>query len=176
MLDWYKWLAERTARFRRIPAPARPYLLEAVLYLLAARFVLRVIPFQRLIWFFERPPKRPEDTFAERERIGASSPTPFTAGKDEIIGTERERFRKAVQWLTNEAAWFLQGETVCLPRAIAAQVLLRRRGIGTTLYYGAATLPERGLTAHAWLQDGSEVIIGNHDGQDYHILACYPET
>jgi hypothetical protein len=147
-----------------------------MLYLLAARVALRVIPFRRLTWFFERPPRRPQDTFAERERIGAAARTPFTAGKDDITGTERARFRKAVQWIIDEAAWFLPCETVCLPRAIAAQVLLRRRGIGTTLYYGAATLPERGLTAHAWVQDGSQVIVGRSDGQDYHILARYPET
>lgn len=176
MLDWYKWLAERRARFRRLPARLRPYLLEAMLYLLAARLALRVIPFRWLTWFFERPPRRPQDTFAERQRIGASARMPFTARKDEITGTERERFRRRMQWWINEAAWFLPGETVCLPRAIAAQEILRRFGIGTTLYYGAATLPERGLTAHVWLQDGSEVIVGHYDGQDYHILAHYPET
>jgi hypothetical protein len=176
MLDWYKWLAERAARFRRLPARVRPYLLEAIFYLLAARVALRVIPFRRLTWFFERLPRRPQETFAERKRVGASARMPFTAGKDEITGTERARFRRRVQWLTNEAAWFLPGETVCFPRAIAAQALLRRLGIGTTLYYGAATLPERGLTAHVWLQDGSEMIVGHHDGQDYHILAPYPET
>jgi hypothetical protein len=146
-----------------------------MLYLLAARVALRVIPFRRLTWFFEHPPRKPEDTYAERRRIGAAARVPFTAGKDDISGTERARFRKAVQWVTDEAAWFLPGETVCLPRAIAAQVLLRQRGIGTTLYYGAATLPERGLTAHAWLQDGSEIVVGQHDGQDYHTLARYPE-
>jgi hypothetical protein len=76
----------------------------------------------------------------------------------------------------NEAAWFLPGDTVCFPRAIAAQMILRRLGMGTTLYYGAATMPERGLTAHVWLQDGSEIVVGQHDGQDYHILARYSET
>jgi hypothetical protein len=100
---------------------------------------------------------------------------PFTACRHEITGIERERFRKGVQWGINEAAWFLPGETVCFPRAIAAQAFLRRLGIGTTLCYGAATLPERGLTGHVWLQDGDEVVVGQHDGQDYHILARYPE-
>jgi hypothetical protein len=175
MPDWCKWLAERAARFRRFPAPARPYLLEAMFYLLVARLALRVIPFRRLTWFFERPPRRPQDTFAERQRIGAAARMPFTARQDEITGTERERFRKGVQWLINEAAWFLPGETVCFPRAIVAQAILRRLGMAATLYYGAATLPERGLTAHAWVQDGSQVIVGRSDGQDYHILARYPE-
>lgn len=113
MLAWYKWLAERAARFRRLPAHLRPYRIEAILYLLAARLALRVIPFRRLTWFFERPPKRPEDTFAERERLRASSPTLYPILKDEITDAERARFRKGVRWLINEAAWFLPGETVC---------------------------------------------------------------
>jgi hypothetical protein len=176
MLDWYKWLAERAARFRRIPARARPYLLEAMFYLLVARLALRVIPFRRLTRFFERPPRRPLETFAERQRIGVSARIPFTAGHDEITETERERFRRRVQRQTNLAAFFLPGETVCFPRAIAAQVILRRLGIGTTLHYGAATVSDRGLTGHAWLQDGNEVIVGQSNGQDYRILARYPET
>jgi hypothetical protein len=174
MLDWYKWLVERAARFRRLPAHKRPYLLEVMLYLLAARLALCVIPFRWLTWFLERSPRRPQDTFTERRRIGASVRSAFTANRDEITGSERARFRKKAQSLINLAAWFLPGETVCLPRAIAAQTFLRRLGIGTTLYYGAAILAERGLTAHAWLQDGNEVIVGQTDGQEYHTLARYP--
>lgn len=174
MPGWYRWLAERAARFRRVPVHRRLYLLQIMIYLLAARLALRVIPFRWLTWFFERPARRPEDAFAERAWLGASAQIPYTVCKDEIVGVERERLRKVVRWLANEATWFLPGKTVCLPRAIVAQAFLRRLGLGTTLYYGAATLPERGLTAHAWLQDGSEVVIGNTGGQDYHVLAHYP--
>jgi hypothetical protein len=106
--------------------------------------------------------------------MGASARRPFTANRDEITGTERVRFRKKAQSLINLAAWFLPGETVCLPRAIAAQAILRRLGMGATLYYGAATVAERGLAAHAWLQDGDEVIVGQTDGQEYLTLARYP--
>lgn len=174
MLDWSKWLSERVARFRQFPAHKRPYLFKVMFYLLAARLALSVIPFRWLTWFFERPPKRPQDTFAERQRIGAAARKPFPVSKDEIAGLERARFRKRTQSLINDAAWFLPGETVCLPRAMAAQTFLRRLGIGTTLYYGAATLAESGLTGHAWLQDGNEVIVGQTDGKEYLTLARYP--
>lgn len=176
MPGWRKWLAERAARFRRIPIHRRRYLLQVMVGLLAARLALRVIPFRRLTWFFERPSRRPRDTFAERQWLGASALAPYKVHRDEITGIERERLRKVVQWLTNEAAWFLPGQTACLPRAMVAQAFLRRLGMRTILYYGATTLPGRGLTAHAWLQDGIEVVVGNTGGQDYHILARYPET
>ncbi len=176
MPGWRKWLAERAARFRRIPVHRRRYLLQIMACLLAARLALRVIPFRWLTRFMERPPRRPRDTFVERQWLGASALAPYTAHRDEIAGVERERLRKVAQWLTNEAAWFLPGQTVCLPRAVVAQAFLRRLGLGATLYYGAATLPGRGLTAHAWLQDGHEMIVGNAGDQDYHILARYPDA
>jgi hypothetical protein len=175
MPGWYKWLAERAARFRRLPVPARRYMLTAMFHLLAARIALRVIPFRRLTRFFARPPRGPQESFAERQRVGASSPRPFPAHKDEITEVERQRFKKGVQWVANEAAWYLPGETVCFPRAMAAQALLRRLGVGATLVYGAATLPERGLTAHVWLQDGSELIFGEDEYHRYHTLARYPD-
>jgi hypothetical protein len=175
MPDWFNWLAERAARFRGFSRLGRPYLLEMIFYLFAARLALRVIPFRWLTWFFELPPRRPADTFAERERLRVRSKVPYETCKNEIIGTERARFRKGVRWYIKEASWFLPGQTVCFPKAIAAQAFLRRFGMGTTLYYGAATLPERGLTAHVWLQDGDQVIVGHTNGQDYHILARYPE-
>lgn len=176
MLDWFKWTKQRLVKFRRYSRHVRRYLTEAIICLHVARLALRVVPFRRLTWFFERPPKRPEATYAEREQLCKSSlPTLYTTRKDEITGVEREQLRKGVQWLIDEAAWFLPGETTCFPRAIAAQEILRRLGMGTTLYYGAANLPERGLTAHVWLQDGSEVIVGHHEAQDYHVLARYPD-
>jgi len=145
-------------------------------YLLTARLALAVIPFRWLIWFFERPPRKPQDTFLERQRIGVTARTPFPVSRDEITELERARFRKRTESLINDAAWFLPFETVCLPRAIAAQTFLRRLGIGTTLYYGAATLAECGLTGHAWLQDGPEVIVGQISGQEYLTLARYPDS
>lgn len=130
----------------------RLLLVEAMLYLLAARAALSVVPFRRLVPFFESPAKKPE-----------------------ITGARRELARAVVGWAIEVAAGRLPGETVCFPRAIAAQAMLRRRGVSTMLYYGAATLPQRGLTAHAWVQDGAAGVVGHQSAPDYHVLACYPQ-
>jgi Transglutaminase-like superfamily len=153
MLDWFRWIKRRLARFRRLPARARAYLIEAAVYLLLARLARKLLSFQQLTRLFERPAKRPE-----------------------VEGAGREQLRKEVQWAIDEACWFLPSALTCIPRALAAQMMLRRRQISATLYYGAATLPERGLTAHVWLQDGAEGIVGHQTARDYHILARYPET
>ncbi|MDX9956791.1 MAG: lasso peptide biosynthesis B2 protein [Anaerolineae bacterium] len=139
-------------RFQRQPVARRTLLIEAAMYLLLARLALHVLPFRRIAAWLNRPPRRTE-----------------------LAGEGRERIRKEVIWAIEQAAKQLPGETVCFPRALAAQAMLRRRGISTTLYYGAATLPERGLTAHVWVQDGDEGVVGHREAGSYHVLARYPE-
>ena len=128
---------------------------EVVGYLLLARFALTVFSFQQLTWFFERPTRQPELT--GEARIG-----------------QRKEVRNAIYKIHRR----FPGSTTCFHRAIAAQAMLRRRGIGTTLYYGAATLPGRGLATHAWVQDGADGVVGYLTAQreGYHILARYPES
>ena len=140
-------------RFLRQPASRHLLLMEAAVCLLLARLALRVLSFRRLMRLFNRPMKGPE-----------------------VVGAARERLRKEVCWAIERAATYLPGETVCFPRGIAAQVMLLQRRMGATLYYGAAILPERGLTAHVWVQDGEEGVVGHGTADRYKILAVYPET
>jgi len=44
-----------------------------------------------------------------------------------------------VRWAIWTATRHQRERVVCFPRAIAAQAMLRRRGVSTTLYYGAAS-------------------------------------
>lgn len=169
-------IKQRLARFLRFPPLARRYLLEAISCLILARLALRVIPFRWLTSYFTRPAERPEASYARRESIWkASLSKSYTPHKEKITDDERKRLREETQWLISEAAWFLPGETACFARAIAAQSILRRLGIGTTMYYGAATRLPDGLTAHVWLQDGAEGVIGHDTAQRYRILARYPD-
>lgn len=145
-------MIKRLRRLRRLSWKPRLYLIEAILWLAAARVALQLIPFARLTWFFER------------------------ALRQQVHGARREQIREGVQWAIAEGVLYLPGETVCFPRAMAAQAMLRRRGVQTTLYYGAATLPTRELKAHVWLQDGGIGIVGHETAKDYHILAQYPQA
>src|SRR5919199_6567150 len=147
-------MRQRVERWRKRIAP-RLILVEAIVYVLAARLALNLFSFQRLTWFFERPVKQPELDQAERERA--------------LKEVRRTIFR---------VRQYSPIRTTCFHRAIAAQAMLRRRHVGTTLYYGAATLPERGLTTHVWVQDGDEGVVGHIGAQRhrYHVLARYPET
>lgn len=49
--------------------------------------------------------------------------------------------------------------TTCFSRAVATKVLLRRRGVPTTLYLGVARAGDEVL-AHAWLRCGTVTLTG----------------
>lgn len=124
--------------------------LEAALWLVAAKIALRWVPFHRLARFFERP-----------------------ARGSELSGPTRRQTISEVRHAIAQAARRLPGDYVCFPRGIAAQAMLRRRGVSTTLIYGAATLPEKGLTGHVWVMDGNRGVIGAESAGDYRVLARY---
>ena len=128
-------------------------LVEATLSLVAARVAIAVVPFRLL-----------SRSFAWRH------------GKGEVPSPDREIVRRTVRHAIRRACRFLPGTYACFPRAVAAQAMLRRRGMTTTLYYGAATLPERGLTAHVWLQDGPVGGLGHGARADFHALARFPDS
>jgi hypothetical protein len=54
----------------------------------------------------------------------------------------------------------------CLSRALAAQVLLARRGYPVLLHFGAVKEDGRFL-AHAWLESEGQVVIGGHVLEPY---------
>lgn len=53
-------------------------------------------------------------------------------------------------------------KAVCLPQALAAQAMLRRRGIASRLCFGVAREGKM-LAAHAWIEIGHKIIIGETD-------------
>lgn len=75
---------------------------------------------------------------------------------------------------------WLNLNVVCFPRTFAAQAMLRRRGVTTTLYYGATTRADAGkLLTHVWLQDGEKGIVDHENCSQFQVLARYsplPQT
>jgi hypothetical protein len=130
---------------------SRPRLLrlEAIVYLIAARLAITLLPYRILTRLFELPARRPEFVGAERERVCL-----------EI----RSAIHHATRWVPG---------SVCLPRAIAAQAMLRRRAITTTLYLGVGTPSGAGHGSHAWLKDGELGVAGVQASRGYTPVASY---
>src|SRR5262249_39862255 len=101
----------------------RMYLREAALMMILARFAVRVIPPARIFSWADRPPRR----------------------INRFAGDEANW----VAWAVEKAAAKPWINALCLPRALAAHAMLRRRGIESRLCLGVAR-KESGLAAHAW--------------------------
>jgi Transglutaminase-like superfamily len=114
-------------------AMRRVYLSEAAIMLLLARLAVRFVPPARIFVWARRSPRR-ICRFAGAE-------VSWISWAVESVG--------ASTWMS----------AACLPRALAAQAMLRRRGIASRLCLGVAREGDA-LLAHAWVEIGKDKIIG----------------
>ncbi len=122
----------------------RHYLREATVMLFVARLAVRFIPPARLFAWASRPPRR--------IRRFAGDEVRWVSWAVETVG--------AKPWM----------QALCLPRALAAQTMLRRRGIASKLCLGV-TREGGALAAHAWVEVGQEMIVGGAAAQGFSRIA-----
>jgi len=106
---------------------------EAAVMLVAARATLAVLPFR---WF---------EPWLSLSRAEDASSTTLVA-----------RVRRAV----NVASRNLPLKMACLPQAMAAKVMLARRGTRSSLWIGAARADGGEMILHAWLEAGGTIVTG----------------
>ncbi len=135
----------------RLPAPETPELVEAVLLLLASRAALSIIPFRWLEPFFSIP-----------------------VTGSEVRGEERSRARDGISRTIALAGRRLPVSTACFARALAATVMLRRAGIGSTLVYGVSRDARNALCGHVWVEADGVAVVGGDEAEGYAALARYP--
>ena len=123
---------------------------EAIVWLAIAGLIIAVVPFRKVGVLAARPVrKRPPAHEA------------------------RNRMRRQVRWAIVTAARRVPWRALCIQQGLAAQFMLRRRGIPSVLYYGAA-LREGDLKAHVWVRDGNIDVIGGEAASRYALLARFP--
>jgi hypothetical protein len=128
----------------KVKTMRRVYLREAAVMLVLARLAVRFVPAARVFAWANRPPRR-----IHRFAIDEVS---WISWAVENLG--------ARPWMN----------ALCLPRALAAHAMLRRRGIASRLCLGVAR--EGGeLAAHAWVEIGADKIVGGSDAQGFTRLA-----
>jgi hypothetical protein len=69
----------------------------------------------------------------------------------------------------------LPWRTKCFEEGLTAHWMLRRRGLTSTLHYGAATI-DGALKAHVWVRSGSRDVIGCEIASDFAPLARFPDA
>ena len=145
-------LGSYLATIRAMNWPQRGLLVEAVVLIGLTTVAIRVLPFRVLMRLAEWPLGR------QRGRIPRDVLLPWV--------------RRAVLAASRRAPW----DAVCLHQSLTAQILLRRRGAPSVLYYGAHPGDAGGMKAHAWVKcDGVDVVGGEVAG-DYAVLATFPRS
>lgn len=140
-----KWQARSSAE--------RRLLVEAALALALARVAVLAVPFRRTV----RVLKLRQGEATDRVQYAQAGDA------------------KAVAWAVRAAAARLPWHSTCLMEALAAGVLLWRRGIPATLYLGVATnvASADGIAAHAWLRCGDSIVVGRAGHEQFTPVASF---
>lgn len=122
----------------------RVYLREAFVMLALARLAVRLIAPARIFAWVDRPPRR----------------TSRFSGDE--VGW--------INWAVDTVAAKTSGHNLCLPHALAAHAMLRRRGIASRLCLAVAR-EQRELAGHAWVEVDDHTIIGDTGGNRFTRIA-----
>lgn len=79
-----------------------------------------------------------------------------------------------VAWAVRACARRAPWRAVCFQQGLTSQIMLRRRGVDSTLYFGAAMGAESALAAHVWVRAGPIEVVGCDEAAGFAVLATYP--
>ena len=160
--------------FTRAPAAAKAMALEATLFLLLARLLVRYVPMRhwrhRLATAEDLAPagEPPANPHAAVSSDGPEEPEP--AGGC-LPRAPQRRLPRRMARVVQRVARHVPFPAVCLPQAMALQWMLRRRGVESRLVFGARRKAQSTeLDFHAWLTVGGECVIGGDEIGTYAVL------
>ncbi len=137
----------RLSAFLRAPASTKALVVEALVLFLAARLLVAHVPMRH--W------RRRLET-----RIQAGDPLP----EGDPRGDTARQVARAVRAAARNAPF----AAVCLPQAMAAQWMLRRRSIPGRLVFGVRRRTDGGgLQYHAWLIVDGHCLVGGGEIKTY---------
>jgi len=148
--------------FRRIGWRRRALIAEAAALLLVLRLALLLVPFPWLA-----------------RRLGAflAPADPRVAAACAATTAEAARLAREVGWAVTRGAAHAPFEAVCLSQAMAARIMLKRRGVASVMRFGAALAPGRPpgrpLVTHAWLDAAGVKVTGYPAARGFAEIGCF---
>ena len=136
----------------------RALIAEAAFWLLAMRLALVLVPFPRLA-----------------RRLGAFVPPadPRVAAAGAPTTPQAARLAREIGWAVTRGAVHVPFNAVCLPQAMAARIMLKRRGVRSVMRFGAARGTDQPLDAHAWLDAAGVKVTGYPVARGVAEIACF---
>lgn len=139
------------ALYKSAPPHRKHLLWEALFSLALARAAMACLPFRRIAAWMGTP----------------GGQTPSNATQEALRAAEE------IGWAVSALGPRVPWDGRCLAQALAANYMLRRRGMEATVTFGVNKNPSGDLIAHAWLRFGSAYITGGDGENDFKILTTF---
>ena len=133
--------------------PTKFYLLEAFVLLVYARILVVFRPFKK---------------------IAPTLGTHMQETSTEVSSEQLEK-AKAIGRAIKRVSQFTPFRSMCFEQAITASIMLSKRGIETTTYFGVLKdkSVKEGLKAHAWIKVGESTITGNRGMNKFTVVSSF---
>jgi len=148
----------RLASVVRLSPSRLSLLVEAAIHLMIARVLLKTVPFPRLA--------RRWGAFVPPSDVRAASGLEFTSEASAAIA---RNIRGAIIMGARNVPF----GAVCLPQAMAARSMLKRRSIHSVMHFGAAKGEEKPIDAHAWLDAAGVKVTGYPVANGFVEIGCF---
>ena len=132
-------------------------LMEALAWLAASRAAILTIPFKYLA-----------------PRLGALAGSQDSPEIENLPSYNEYTARTtwAVEAMSRWAPW----ECKCLVQAITGKMMLRRRGVPSSLFLGVRKNESGGLEAHAWLKCGDVFVTGEPGHETFTVVSSFTDS
>lgn len=87
--------------------------------------------------------------------------------------TAQGRTAEEIGWAVTRSARYVPFKAACLPQAMAARVMLERRGVSSVLHFGAARGQDKPLDAGALLDATGVDVTSYPMTQNFAEIACF---
>ena len=147
-----------TRRFGVSNLRRRLLIVEAAVWLVVARLALIFVAFNRLSPYLGTFLPASDPRAQEREDQYS-----------DIDSRCAEDIGLAVSWSAARVPF----KAVCLPQAMAAGFMLRRRGISSSLFFGAVIVNGTSMETHAWLHAAGVEVTGYPVANRFTPIGCF---
>jgi hypothetical protein len=138
-------------RVWRLPLAQKALLMEALVLLALARLAVLLLPFRRVARLLGRQ-------YAQTPELHDPKQAAVVRCDAAMVG----KAAKNVPWTSK-----------CLDQALAARLMLARRGITATVYFGVKNGEQGQLEAHAWLRSGAQFVTGGENRDRFTVINTF---